>query len=107
MFSAVDDVLRWEENGLAFVAVIKDDSDADTSYLEQPHNRKRLRAYKRGDFSFCGVMVRAFALPDVDEKEVVGADSLWDIESDSGERYFTEVAHELAGEILAEINGQG
>lgn len=107
MFDTVGDVRRWEEDSLAFVACIEHDPDADTSYLEQPFQRKRWRAYKHGDFSFCGVVVNVYALADIDEQESCGQASLWGIESDSGEAYFVQVAHELAGELLAGINGQG
>lgn len=107
MFDTIGDVRRWEEDGLALVARIEHDPDADTSYLEQDEFTDRLAAYKRGDFSFCGVVVNVYALADIDEQESCGQASLWGIESDSGEAYFVQVAHELAGELLAGINGQG
>lgn len=101
MFSTVGDARHWEEEGLAFVARIESDNDADASYLKQRGFRGRLKAHKRGDFSFCGVIVNAYALADIDEKQSFGRDSLWGIESDESEQYFLEIAYELAGEILA------
>jgi hypothetical protein len=78
-----------------FVAQVLVDDNPDTSYLDQKEFSARRKAYKRGDFYYCGVVVREF---DDDDQEV-GRASLWGIESDSGS-YFAEVANELVTELL-------
>lgn len=82
-------------DGIYLVARIVDDSDPDTSYLDQDDFSDRLTQYERGDFDYRGVVVAAY---DEDDNEITAA-SLWGIESDSGAEYFREVANELAAEV--------
>jgi len=82
---------------------VVDDTDPDTSYLEQDDFAERLAEYRNGDFSFVGV--RATALIRVpygaDFIETrISSSGLWGIESDSGQDYFDEVFQEERKTLL-------
>lgn len=76
--------------GVSFRVV--DDESPDPSYLEQEGFEDRRSAYERGDFGYCGVIVER-ACGSCGKPEVIG--SLWGIESDSGEEYFSQTALEI------------
>lgn len=104
MFSCVGDTMRWTAGALEVVAEIEYDPYPDTSYLEQEEFEDRLARYRRGDFGYVGIVARV--LLDVDGRDVeIGYDSLWGIESDSGEEYLEDIARELAAEAI-EAAGQ-
>jgi hypothetical protein len=86
-------VARWDEGGLYLTARTVPDEDAD-----------RLAAFNRGDWCYVGVVVTVEYISHhegrIPQYSEVGSASLWGIESDSDEGYFSEVARELADEAL-------
>lgn len=88
--------------GFTLVAECIADPDADTSYLEQDECADRLEQYRNDQFSFLGIVVKAY------RKDVMLGQSfgLWGIESDSGEDYFSEIANEEAEKALNAANAK-
>jgi len=67
---------------------------------------KRLRAWCKGDWLYCGVAVIEICKDEKRNVTYAGRSaSLWGIESDSSEEYFDEVIKDLIAEIEAEIEG--
>ena len=88
------------------------DTSPDTSYLEQRGFKKRLAAYKRGEFDFVGVRAavdlhipygKGFIVQRIESP------GLWGIETDSGHDYLDSVFREecatLTG-MLAELGAK-
>lgn len=78
-------------------AQIIPDQYADTSYLGQAEFEDRNEAFKRGDFSFIGIRLKAgIVLKSKQGYTIVGTEittpGLWGIEDDSGDEYFESVA---------------
>ena len=92
--------------------IVTDDSDADTSYLDQEGLgfEDRREAYHRGDFGFVGLYLEADVLIPYGADSIISTirtPGLWSIESDSGESYFRSVAHDeytILAEMLRETN---
>jgi hypothetical protein len=70
--------------------VVDEDPDSDPSYLDQDEFEDRREAYRRGEFGFVGVRAEA----DVRIEgiaQTLTSGGLYEIESDSGDEYFSEV----------------
>jgi hypothetical protein len=87
------------------------DDDADLSWLDQSddemgegfeaHAKERKEAFERGDWCMVGVFV---TLHDDKGAEITRSAGLWQIESDSGESHFANVADEEIAQLEAEYD---
>jgi hypothetical protein len=102
----------FEKDGFTVIVTHEYDDSPDTSYLEQEYedctpeereqykqqDRERLEALRNGDWYYLGVCVAMKK-----GSYEVGRASVWGIESDSDEGYFTEIEDDLITEAFAEV----
>jgi hypothetical protein len=97
-------VARWDEGGLYLTARTVEDGDASARDFDR-YSKRQIAAFNRGEWCYVGVVVTAEYISHhegrIPQYSEVGSASLWGIESDSDEGYFSEVARELAEEALA------
>ena len=84
----------------------------DYSYLKQDEFKDRLDAFKHGDFYFIGIKVCTEILTSVDNGKTwlintLSSGGLWGIESDSGDKYFKEIAEEEKSQLNQILTSMG
>lgn len=95
-----------------YLVVVKHaiDEDADSSYLQpDPDNSKednlvnaeRLEGLRNGDWYYMGIIVEIYQQSS--EGPRLAHDSLWGIESDSGQEYVARVEKNLTDEAFAQL----
>lgn len=83
----------------AFDVCWTEDTDADTSYLEQDDFEARLSEYRTGAFHFLGCQARAqVTVNGVSQRVYSGG--VWGIESDSDTAYLNDIQAEQVAELV-------
>lgn len=96
--------------------MLKHDTDPDVSYLtdksrwsnakEEAEDRRRLQAFEDGDWLMIGVVAEA----DVDVgglRQNLTSGGIWNVESDSGKSYLTEIAEDQYDELVQVLKKLG
>lgn len=90
-----------------FKRVVVPDDDPDPSYLEQDGFEDRLKAYRRGNFNYCGVRAAIELEIPAPEKghrilQTIESPGLWGVEDDGDQEYLTEVFNDEC-DVLAHM----
>lgn len=83
-----------------------DDSDPDTSYLEQTGFEERFDQYKNGEFGYIGIRAEAEIVID-SVIQRISSGGLWGTESDSDESYLKEIEQEELSGLRSILHEMG